>query len=298
MVCCFSLALHAQEAAPVAKAAAPAPKDTLWRKKFEVGLTASQTTISNNWTAGGANAYAFSGFFNGSANYKSERITWDNRLELLYSTVWASPNLPRKANDRIWLDSKVGYNFSEDWSFFASGNFQSQFYRGETYTQVTLPNGDQPVVPTTISSFMAPGFLTQSIGLEYKPVKYFYIRFGLISARQTFQLSQEVANTLPDNYGLPFGRTGVRNEGASQIQAEFNKEIMKNITVLLRAFAFKAWQTKWNSEEINSRFDLNITAKVNKYISANFQAIALYQKEQHPFWQFSTALSAGFLYTF
>jgi hypothetical protein len=286
-----------QAAAQDKPADAPAPKDTSWKKKFEVGLNASQTTISNNWVAGGANAYSVTALFNATANYKKGNVTWDNRLELIYSQVWNAPNIPRKANDRIWLDSKVGYNVSKSWAMFGAANFQSQFYRGEVFGPVAN-SSDPNTYATTISAFMAPGFLVESFGMEYKPVPYFYVRFGVFSMRQTFQLSQEVANNVALNYGAPFGRTGVRNEGASQILAEFNKDVVKNINVLVRGWAFKAWQTPWNSDEINARVDLNITAKVNKVVSANFVLVTLYQKEQHPFWQTSTALSAGLLYTF
>lgn len=283
---------------------APAPKETSWKHKFQVGLNAAQSTVSDNWKAGGVSAYTFSAFFFGDLNYKKGSKTWDNRIELLYSQVWNSPNIPRKANDRIWLDSKVGWGISKSWSLFTSANFQSQFYRGEIIQPV--PNsGDPNSYATTISSFLAPGFLTEALGLEYKPVPYFFIRFGLLSARQTFQVSQEVANLslLPppaafSNYGLDPGRTGVRNEGASQILTEFNKEVVKNITVLARGWAFKAWQTPWNSDEINARFDLNVTAKINKVLSANFVYVALYQKEQDKNWQTSSVLAAGLLYTF
>ena len=67
----------------------------------------------------------------------------------------------RKTNDRIFFDNKLASQVSKKWFFFGSLTFESQFSAGYNYSN---PDGTDAQNPYLISDFMAPGYLTESIG--------------------------------------------------------------------------------------------------------------------------------------
>src|SRR5690606_13988676 len=134
--------------------------DTARTKEFRAGLNFNQAAFSGNWKNGGINSVAFGTIIAGKANYTKERMTWDNEMELLFGIVNNEGETTRKSNDRIFLDSKVGYKMSGHWSTYFSLNFLTQFAKGYEYNE----DGSA----TIISNFLAPGYLTSSLGFEYK----------------------------------------------------------------------------------------------------------------------------------
>jgi hypothetical protein len=117
----------------------------------------------------GVNSIAFGSILNGNAKYAKEKWSWDSQLELIYGLVKNEGQEFRKSNDRIFLDSKVGYKINDKWGYFTSLNFITQFSQGFDFTQ------DDPIL---ISSFFSPAFLTTGFGFEYKPNEEFALRFG------------------------------------------------------------------------------------------------------------------------
>ena len=110
----------------------------------------------------------------------------------------------RKTNDRIFLDNKVATQLSKHWFFFGSLSFESQFSAGFTYTDA---DGNAINQGLLISNFMSPGYLTESLGFEYKPNKFYDLRLGTGTAKQTFVLDTTIYHNQPDNYGVKTGHT-------------------------------------------------------------------------------------------
>src|SRR5688500_14500784 len=79
--------------------------DTLrWKKKINFGLNLNQASFSSNWKAGGINSIGFNSLFNYKANYKQNRDSWDNEIDLAFGFVNNSGQGYRKTMDRIFLD--------------------------------------------------------------------------------------------------------------------------------------------------------------------------------------------------
>jgi hypothetical protein len=271
------------------------PSDTLllqameasyWKKDFSIGINFNQASFSGNWRGGGISSVAFGGIVAGKANYLKGRVTWDNELELLYGIVNNQGEEARKQNDRIFLDSKVGYFLADHWGAFFSANFISQFAPGYDW--------DTPE-RWMISDFLSPAYLTTGAGLEYKPNQEFNLRIAPISPRFTFMRNQELYLNVPDNYGVPIGRT-VRTEWlAFQLYATWDKDIAENFNIRSRYMMFANYEElEWR--RIDHRFDLTLTAKITDWINVTFTSINLYDFDQDPNVQYSHALAIGLLY--
>ncbi|WP_018474357.1 DUF3078 domain-containing protein [Echinicola pacifica] len=259
---------------------------TYWVKEFAAGLNFNQAAFSSNWSNGGVNSIAIGSILSGSADYAKDRWSWDNEVELLYGMVKNDGEDGRKSNDRIFLDSKVGYKLTQKWGAYFSGNFLSQFANG--YDFDTEPR-------TLISSFMSPGYLTTSLGLEYNPNDEFNLRIGPFSPRWTFVTNDEVSANVPNNYGVPIGEN-VRTEWlALQIFAEWDKDIAENFNIKTRYQMYADYQDL-SFKTIDHRLDITMTAKITEIISVTFTSINVYDIDQDPGIQYSQGLALGLLY--
>lgn len=266
-----------------------------WKKSFKAGLNLNQAAFSSNWKGGGVNSFGFNSLVNFKANYKKEKNSWDNEIDLLYGMVNNQGQGYRKTLDRIFLDTKYGRTLSSKWDFTTSVTVLSQFAKGYKYTK------DQSGVETAelISDFLAPAFITIAMGVEYHPVDYFKVRIAPVAPRLTVvRESNRFAAVDPvAPYGVAIGEN-VRYEWlAFQLLAEFNKEIAKNITFKWRYLMFANYETL-ELKTIDHRLDLGFTAKVNNFINVNLGTILIYDYDQDKSVQLSQAFSLGILYTF
>jgi hypothetical protein len=157
------------------------PKNWAWTGI--TGLNLNQASFSN-WTAGGVNSVAFSALGKFSGNYKKNKLSWNNNLNLLYGMVKNQGETLKKSDDNIELISVVGTDISKYWAFTGYLSYRSQFADGYDKDNDTI----------RISKFMAPGYLTLSPGFRYKPVEWFYIILSPATARFTFVMDQTLAN--------------------------------------------------------------------------------------------------------
>ena len=264
--------------------------DTLWKTSVNFGFNFNQAAFSDNWTGGGVNSIAFSSLLNSQANYKKGKWSWNNELDMLYGIINNQGQDFRKSQDRIFLDSKVGYDISENWNGYGSLTFLTQFAPGYRYEE--LPNGGEDAVK--ISDFLAPAFLTSSIGFEYVPNDVFNLRLSPFSPRITFVRDTTLINNVPANYGVEQGET-IRYEWfALQIQAELNKDLTENINLQTRYLLFANYET-FTPEQIDHRIDATLSAKLTSFINLNLSAIMIYDFDQINEIQFSQLLGIGIL---
>ncbi|UPT66265.1 MAG: DUF3078 domain-containing protein [Sphingobacteriales bacterium JAD_PAG50586_3] len=264
-----------------------------WKTGFDFGLNFGAANFSNNWQGGGVSNYSLGSLLNARACYKNRdsALVWDNVLNLQYGIMRNKGQSMRKANDLIFFDSKLGYKFQKAWSIFAGVNFLSQFAFGYEYG--TDPAGLE--TRKKISAVMSPGYLTESIGIEYKPVKYFSARLGIGAMRQTFVLNQSLYNTVDTvRYGVPVG-DNIRNEIGFQLLVNFDKDLHKNINLKARYLGFYNY-SDLSFDKIDHRFDIIFTAKITRFINVNFNTIFLYDFDQIDTWQHSQAFALGILY--
>jgi len=263
-----------------------------WKTKLQTGLNINQASFSDNWKGGGVNSVSWNALLNANADYASGKYEWTNDLEMVYGNVKNKDQGVRKNADRIFFESKLSYNLRKPWRLFFSTTFMSQFDVGYDYKKDI--NGADSIL--RISSFMSPGYLTEALGFEYKPVEWFSAQFGVGALRQTFVTDQSLYDTSGNQklYGVNKGQV-MRNQIVFQFVMEMNKEIMKNVTLKARYLGIADYQ-KLNGQGFVHRLDVNIIARVNKYINTSIGTVVLYDFDQDKDVQFSQLLNIGILY--
>jgi hypothetical protein len=284
----FSVHTHAQDA--VAK------KDTsYWKKKSQIGANFSQAGFQN-WAPGGQTSYGVNFFYNVKGEYAKDKTTWVNDLQLQLGFLDAGSGT-RKSIDRIFFDTKVGRKLSPTWSLVGGLNLQTQFVQGFLYGK--RPGGGD----FKNSSFLSPAFITEYVGFEWKPKPYFNMVFAPGALRQTIFTGPDEMRLLSEDksvFGVPFGKTIQNDIGIMQIVANFDKDIAQNINLKMR---YQLFMDAKKIAQMDNRLDLKMAAKINKYFSATFDFIAVYDddlgtREQRYNIQWAHNLGLGFLYTF
>jgi hypothetical protein len=267
-----------------------------WKRSFRVGLNLNQANFSSNWKAGGVNSFGFNALLNNKFNYKKGKVSWDNEIDLLYGMVNNAGQGYRKTNDRIFLDTKVGYSFTEKWNFFAALNAVSQFANGYKYSKDA--NGAEQAA--LVSESLAPTFVTLSLGAEFVGSDHFKFRVSPVAPRVTILKNNDGRYAAVDPvkpYGVNVGSDTRFEKLAFQILSEFNKDIATNMNLKVRYVMFGNYENL-DANLIDHRLDLNLVAKVNKYVNASFGGIFLYDYDQDNSPQYSQAISIGLLYSF
>lgn len=265
-----------------------------WKKRFRVGMNLNQASFSSNWKAGGVNSIGFNTQLNYQANYKKDKTSFDNSIDLLYGMVNNAGQGYRKTTDRIYMDTKYGHSINEKWDMFLSANFLSQFAKGYSYSNDA--NGLE--VATLISDVFAPAFITTAWGLEYHPVDYFKVRLAPFAPRVTIvnDVDRFVTVDNPTPYGVKPGETTRYEWFAFQMLAEFNKDIAQNVNLKWRYVMFANLETL-ELRKVDHRLEASLSAKINKFINVSIGSILVYDYDQDLGAQIGQVFSFGMLYS-
>lgn len=265
-------------------------KINYWTTRTAIGINLNQAAFSDNWSGGGVNSMSLAGLINFRTEYKKENFSYTQEAILNYGKVKNKNQLEKKTVDRIYWDHKAAMQLSKNWYFFGSVNFESQFDKGFLFQVID----GQEEKRGLLSRFMSPGYLTESIGFEYKPSQYFSTRIGTGTARQTFVLDENIHTTKTDNYGVPIGST-VRNDLAFQVVMNFDKDIFPNVNLKSKYMAFIPYD---NFGYTNHRLDVALTAKVNRFMNTSITGVGLYDRYASNKVQGSQTLALGFTFIF
>lgn len=273
------------------------PRDTTyWQRSFNGGINFNQASFSN-WSGGGVNSVALGAVVAARALYEKEKWSWDNTADLQLGFV-TQAGTSRKSADQIFLNSVVGHKISSRLDYFVSGTFSSFFIAGYRYTG--LAAGETQF---KVSNFLSPGQLTLATGIAYRPTDWFAVRVSPISPRLTFLADQSVRFSEVNGvavrdpnatvYGVKPGNR-VRTEFlALQMQAALSRNLGENVSINAKYQLYANYETL---NSINHRFDVILTAKVNRYISTTLGLIALFNKDFSSNWQIQQTLGIGLVY--
>jgi len=135
--------------------------------------------------------------------------------------------------------------------------------------------------------------------LEYHPAPYFKVRISPLAPRLTIvnNVTRFISADNPKPYGLSPDRMARFEWLAFQMLTEFDKDIAKNVNLKWRYIVFADYQ-ELSVDRLYHRVDLNLTAKLGRFVNLNLGSILLYDRNQGTQVQFSQAFSVGMIYMF
>ncbi len=137
-----------------------------------------------NWAAGGESSISGLISTEYTLKYEKRKFTFNHNGNLAYGLVGYKDRRIEKTDDKINLLVAFSHKLNKKWDYTGLITFKTQFDEGYAY----------PDDSTLISTFMAPAYLTVSLGMNYKPIKDFQLFLSPISGKMTFVLNDELAN--------------------------------------------------------------------------------------------------------
>jgi len=248
-----------------------------WGETWILNLNGSQASF-DNWSEGGVNT--ISGTFSTvyTRLYRKDQFGFGFRTNLRYGQSRIDGDT-RKSDDLISIRSRVVYDLSEGSKLSAYGAFQFKTQFAEGYNYGAGPLGEDLL----ISNFMAPGYFTEGVGLEYLANDHLQIESG-------FALKQTVVND-DDLVGLYNMTDNFRSEGGFTTGITYQNTIAENIQYSSSLETFTNFLLPLNETDV---FWTNeITGQINSIVSASFQFELRYDDDFSSEIQVKQVLSAG-----
>jgi hypothetical protein len=273
------------------------PKPKYWTLKGMAGLNMAQTTLTN-WSAGGENSISGNAVANLNLLFSKSGHNWESGLQTEYGMMWTPSKKFNKTVDKLYISSKYGYRIEKTgkkntWLYTVSIDFQTQYDNG--YKNV----GDIDY----ISTWMAPGYLNASFGIDYHFKDIFSAYVSPLTSRTTFVLDTFLSNR--SSYGVKQGEKILEEMGLSA-KVSVNATVCKNVTVQSSLSLFTPYNKDFGNFVVD--WDVLFLLKVNSFLSATVNTNLKYDDKvtttddrgnvTGPKVQFKEMVTVGLVYAF
>ncbi len=246
-----------------------------WHKEA-VGILNFTQNNFDNWSQGGENSLSWQMDFNGKFNYEQEKYSWANGIKLSYGKTKVGDAEAKKSADEIKLESVYTYKMNIYVNPYVAVTGLTQFTDGYAYTDSSK---------TVISSFMDPGYFTQSAGLGYQPTTYLKTRLGAA-----------LKETMADKFAATYSKgEKTRVEAGAESVTDVNLKVAENILYTSKLELFSNLK---GFNEIDVNWDNMFTSKISKYIGVSFNVKLFYDRDISPKRQLKETLAVGITYSF
>jgi hypothetical protein len=260
--------------------ATPAPEYG-WKHGLVAGLTLTQVGFTD-WAQGGENALAYTISADGKSTDEEDISNWTNTYKFAFGQTRVGNQGLRKADDIIDLSTVFTYKLGTYINPYAAATLKTQFAKGYMY-----PRADSSV---QVSAFFDPGYLTQSAGVGYQPMKEIKTRLG-------FALREIITNKFNQYSDNPETKDRIEKtsiDGGMESVTDVEWQLDENILLNMKLEMFAPFK-RFN--EVVVRDNTSITAKVNKYITALFNVQVINEKRVTPKTQIKETIALGLSYT-
>jgi hypothetical protein len=169
----------------------------------------------------------------------------------------------RKADDRIDLVSKYGYDIGKKWYLSGLFNFRSQFAKGYSY-----PDNKSKVLT---SNFLAPAYVLLAIGMDYKPNDHFSAFISPLTQRWTIVRDDSLSAI--GAFGVTPGKKSLSQLGA---YASINYRAKLSETALYQTKLDLFSNYRKNPGNISVYWTNILAVKVTKFISMSLSVDMIY----------------------
>ncbi|RKR80840.1 hypothetical protein BDD43_0976 [Mucilaginibacter gracilis] len=275
------------------------PKDTThhyWTIHGQNTFLINQSSFVN-WAAGGVNSLAGNIVLNYDFDYKKGKLSWDNKAIIGYGLSKQAGLGWRKNDDRLILNSLLGYQAAKYWLYTFYTNFQTQFSKGYSY--------DASNHRTLISALFAPAIVTLGPGFAYKKSDNLRVNISPLASRITLVQNDSLANI--GSFGVKPGNKSLYEFGAS-LDAYYKVNLVENVSLENILKMYSNYLNK--PTNIYADYTANLFMKVNKFITVNAgvelisdpNAQILFDKNNYPDYhsalQVKQIFGAGLTYKF
>ncbi len=251
--------------------------------KHTMIISANITQISfTNWAQGGENSLAYALFLEGKSSYSDNAVQWVNSYKFGFGQAKLGTQGIRKTDDKIDLESVLTYKLGTYINPYASASLKTQFVEGKVYNVAG--------VATPVSNFFDPAYITQSAGTGFQPIPEVKTRLGIA-------LREIIANDFRAIYTDDPNTSEIEKvkiDGGLESVTEIGWNVMENVIFNSKLEIFSPIKDLLHA---TIRSDNTISAKVNKFLSVNFNILLIKDPRITARTQIKQTLAIGFNYT-
>jgi len=255
-------------------------KHSPWTHTVVANLNVSEASYTN-WSAGGENALAYTALLTGKSEDNPVSATWTNTYKFAFGQARLGDHGLRKTDDEMSIQSLFKYKLDSLVNPYAAATFISQFAPGYVY--------DAHDSATQVSKFFDPAYFTESIGALYQPSKIFKTRLGA-ALREI--ITSQFTNYADDPSTPQIESTRV--EAGLESVSELTWPIDDNLLISSKLEFFAPLK---HFDQIVTRSESGIAAKITKVVVVNLNALILNDPTVTPRTQVKQTLSIGVTYT-
>ena len=251
-----------------------------WKKGGFFALNFNQVSLTN-WAAGGESALSSTAMVNAFVKYRHNDLYFESVLDGGFGFITTKSQSLRKNEDKIEVNAKFGKKAKGKFFYAGMLNFRTQMAPGFNF----------PDDSTVISRFLAPGFLSLALGMDYKPNDWFSLFVSPATGRATFVMDQRLADL--GQFGVTAAvidpLTGAvitpgektRFEFGAYLRARLQKDLVKNISVVSNLQLFNNYTDPIAAQRSN--IDVNwenlILIKANKWLTTSIFTNLIYDND-------------------
>ena len=254
--------------------------DTTWQKEAIGSLSFSQAHF-DNWTTGGENTLAHQFDLSGKIIYNGNKHIWTNTGKIALGNSKIGDAESQKTIDEIRVESLLIYL----WKFRPDPYLS---IKGETQLTPGYIYGEDE--KNQVSTFLDPGYFTQSAGFIYNPKDCLSVRFGAaVKETITNDFSAPYADD-PDTEEIETTKVEPGMESVIAFSKKINETTVINSTIdLFNNFdGFDATDVRW---------DTDVITQITKYINVKLNIKLFYDKDISTKRQLNQSLLLGISYT-
>lgn len=247
-----------------------------WKNTAAFGLNLNQLSLTN-WATGGEGSLSGKALLDYKTRYHKDNLSFEFIQKSALGVVTYGSRRIEKTEDRLDVSMSFSRKAFENWTYTTLFTFKSQFANGYKY-----PNDS-----TLISAFMAPGYITASLGYKYRKSEKFEIFLSPASGKFTMVMNQTLADkgafgvkkAVTDSLGkvVTPGKNLLPEFGIN-VLASFSHDISENIDLSTSLNLYNNYlddnrNNRWN---IDVDWETTVKLAVNKRIQTVFFLLLKY----------------------
>ena len=240
--------------------------------------------FQENWVKGGENSISLLSDLRLQARYKKNNVEWESYVIHKLGILNTEDKEARFNDDLIELNSKYGLSAGKKWFYSGLINFKTQLFNGYESSD---ENKENPV-----SGFMAPGYLTLALGMDYKE-KNFTLMLLPVTSKMT--IVSDTVKFDQTRYDIPEDKK-IDNMGGASLVNSFKWELAKDFNLQSKMDFFYEYMRSDN--QIQAEWELILDMKINVFLSTRIGTYLRYYSNESEYVQFRENLSISFNYRF
>lgn len=244
-------------------------------KNEAVGILNFTQNQFDNWAGGGEDAWSWQMDVNAKFANDQEKYNWTTTGKISYGKTKVGDASAKKAADEIKLESVFTYKMNLYINPYVAVTGLTQFTDGYAYSDAGK---------VKISSFMDPGYFTQSAGVGYKPNETIKTRLGA-ALKET--VTDKFSDTFADGESM-------RVEFGAESVTDLKLQISKNILYTSKLEMFSNLQ---GVDEVDVNWDNLFSSKISDLITVSFNFKMMYDKDISYKRQLKQTLAVGLSYS-